>query len=60
MPTAKQDASFLNDVAPNALDTAIAWIERNLDPEDVFTERTLMNWADRHGLKAELEEGGHG
>lgn len=46
MTTPTQDNSFSDEVIGGALlEKAIAWIQRNLDPEDVFTTGQLMRWA---------------
>lgn len=45
MPTAKQDKDFLNSVVSDLLDDACAWIGDNLEPDDVFNEKKLKDWA---------------
>ena len=46
---------FANELMVNyPLDTAVEWISRNLDPEDVFSESKLAGWADAHDY--ELKE----
>ena len=33
------------------LDSAVTWIQDNLDPEDVFTQKQLEAWAYNAGFK---------
>jgi hypothetical protein len=48
--TLNQDRAFLNDVIGDALlETSINWIASNLNPEDVFSESDLANWAEENG-----------
>lgn len=45
--TISQDQGFLNDViGTSILESAIDWIQRNLNPQDVFSERYLQEWAE--------------
>lgn len=40
-------ANFARDVfGTSALDDAIEWIKNNLNPEDVFDNATLSEWAE--------------
>ncbi len=46
MATSKQNADFMTALLPQyALDEAINWIAKNLNPEDVFSEQDLKMWA---------------
>ena len=53
MPTGKQDSNFANEmkdtieiiVSDNALENAIDWISKNLDPYEVFSTKQLTDWA---------------
>lgn len=55
MPTQQQDASFSYEMDSHvqtkttALDAAIFWIRQNLEPEDIFSEKQLSNWAEANG-----------
>lgn len=59
MPTGSQDKEFANlmdsetdvkvSVSSGALDSAIEWISRNLNPEDVFSKSDLESWAESNG-----------
>jgi hypothetical protein len=57
MPTNNQDRVFSEEmetfietkVNGAALDSAISWIGSNLDPDDVFDEKQLSNWAESNG-----------
>jgi len=52
MTTASEDRSFLNDViGTGLLETSIEWISDNLDPEDVFNESALEDWAIRNNYQ---------
>lgn len=51
MATLKQNRDYSQSVLPNDcnfLDDSLDWIRDNLDPEDVFTEDQLGDWAIRH------------
>lgn len=60
MPTGKHDKEFAEQmegditatitVSNSALDQAIYWIEKNLDPDEVFTEKQLSSWAENNGF----------
>jgi len=44
--SAKQDNEFLVDVVGTGLlENAMDWIARNLSPNDVFSEKDLVEWA---------------
>lgn len=60
MPTNSQDKEFATEMkdsvdevdvkmSHSALDNAIAWIAKNLDPDDVFTNESLETWAENNG-----------
>lgn len=60
MPTGQQDNDFAImleedslqvevSAKKNALDNAIWWIDKNLDPEDVFSTKKLESWAEAKG-----------
>lgn len=55
MPSTKQDEFFAEEIKENVemsrgtLDNAIAWMNKNLDPDDVFDEKKLEEWAERNG-----------
>lgn len=52
MTTRKQDDDFIFDVIGSSLlDSAISWIQKNLEPEEVFTDVELGVWADNQGYK---------
>ena len=36
-------------MSSTSLDNAIEWIQSQLDPDDVFTEKQLENWAESNG-----------
>lgn len=52
MPTGSDDAKFADEMrksvemSSSALDYAISWIQKNLEPDDVFTDTQLENWAE--------------
>lgn len=45
MPTSKQYDNFTSSVTGDLLDDTIAWIQDNLEPEEVFTDSKLTDWA---------------
>lgn len=46
MPSMKQNEAFVQSLLPAyPLDDAIEWIEKNMDPDDVFSEGQLERWA---------------
>lgn len=60
MPTRKEDTSFADAMQPSiqtpkmkdsALDQAIDWISKNLNPDEVFPEKDLIEWAENNGYK---------
>lgn len=57
MTTTKQDRNFLDEVfGSSMLEKAIEWIASNMEPEDVFSERQLKEWADAAGLVEDTSE----
>jgi len=62
MPTRKQDEDFADEMkgsvdevkmSNGALDNAIYWIARNLNPDDVFSDKDLEAWATANGYTKE-------
>lgn len=54
MPSSRQESDFVSFIIPsNILSEAIAWIADNLDPEDIFDEKELKQWADNNGYVKE-------
>lgn len=58
MPTQSQDRSFADEMQKSvyevimssaSLDNAIEWMQQNLEPEDIFSEKQLSNWAEAAG-----------
>ena len=48
----KSNANFINDVVnQDLLDTAVVWIGDNLQPEDVFSQTELEDWAFADGFR---------
>jgi hypothetical protein len=47
MPTThRQDQSFIAEVVPkDLLEQSLDWIRSNMEPEDVFGEDRLIEWA---------------
>ncbi len=59
MPTNSQDKSFADEMQQSvdevkmsntSLDNAIAWMQGNLEPDDVFSEKKLIAWAESNGF----------
>lgn len=59
MPTNSQDKSFADEMQQSvdevkmsntSLDNAIAWMQDNLEPDDVFSEKKLIAWAESNGF----------
>ena len=51
MTTGIQDRDFIGSVIPSSLlEQAIEWIASNLNPEDVFPDNVLSEWALRNGF----------
>ena len=58
MPTNRQETDFAKVMKDNvdevkmsttSLDSAIEWMQSQLDPDDVFTEKQLENWVESNG-----------
>lgn len=50
MTTAQNDRDFIAaTISASLLDDAIAWINKNLEPEDVFNKHQLEIWAEQAG-----------
>ena len=50
--TVRQDSEFVSAVISSTLlEEAIDWIQSNMDPEDVFDEKTLATWAGEYGYE---------
>lgn len=57
MPTEKQNQSFelelqtivRNGYTTTPLSNALYWMQQNLEPEDIFSEKQLSNWAEANG-----------
>lgn len=55
MPTRSEDQSFAELMQTNvtmstaSLDEAIDWIKTNMNPEQVFDDNDLENWAEKNG-----------
>lgn len=50
MASAKENADFTSDMLPEyPLDHAIEWIQEHMDPEEVFSDDTLEDWAKNYG-----------
>ena len=50
MPTKQQEQEFVAAVVYGPLlQISLDWIQANLNPEDVFTERQLRAWAESNG-----------
>ena len=56
MPSSVLDNEFASEmqqyveIHKSALDNAIEWIAKELDPEDVFSEKQLSKWAEDNGF----------
>ena len=62
MPTNTQDKAFAEEMrdsvdyvmmSNSALDNAINWIANNLDPDQVFDNKKLQDWAESNGYVKE-------
>ncbi len=48
--TVRQDSEFVSAmISSTLLEEAIDWIQSNMNPEDVFDEKTLATWAKESG-----------
>ena len=55
MATTKENDNFRDEIFSRyALDDAIDWINSNLEPEEVFNEKQLENWAIENGYIREV------
>ena len=49
MSTTLQDRAFIKDViSETILESAVEWIRKNMDPEEVFREDQLQRWAENN------------
>jgi hypothetical protein len=65
MPTIRQDENFASHMddqiqvtttmAKSSLEAAIYWVGNNLNPEEVFADKALQQWAEENGYKKEQE-----
>lgn len=63
MATKKQNANFetyLDDeiaIVHASLDAVVNWIDVHLEPQDVFVEKALRDWAEANGyiLRADVQ-----
>lgn len=53
MPTTKQNREFIEAIQGDLLDEAISWIQDNLTPDDVFSDKQLKSWAEANGYVEE-------
>lgn len=53
--TVKEDVTAEIIVSTSILDTAISWISKNLNPQEVFDENELAEWATNNGYKLQDE-----
>lgn len=62
MPTGSQDKAFAEEMrdsvdevkmSDGTLNNAIYWISRNLNPDDVFSDKDLSGWAEANGYVKE-------
>jgi hypothetical protein len=50
--TVRQDSEFVSAVISSSLlEEAIDWIQSNMNPEDVFDDKTLSTWAEENGYE---------
>ena len=53
----KDNESFTKEImAAYPLDCAIDWIKSNMEPEDVFDEDKLSDWAESNGYTKETND----
>ncbi len=46
MATTRENHAFVGHLLPSCpLDEAIVWITKNMQPEDVFSDKQLTEWA---------------
>ncbi len=54
MTMGSKERQFIEDIFGwNTYDNIIDWIQRNLNPDDVFGEDQLMDWAEDNGYTHE-------
>jgi len=62
MATNRQDTDFAEvmkdsvdevKMSNTSLDNAIEWIQSQLEPDEVFTEKQLISWAESNGFVKE-------
>ena len=54
MTTGRQDRDFLEAIISNSLlEDATEWIQKNMEPEDIFNEQQLSTWAEDKGYTKE-------
>lgn len=62
MPTSREETSFAEvmrdsvdevKMSSSALDNAIDWISSNMNPDEVFDEKSLKEWAESNGYVKE-------
>lgn len=57
MTTLREDEDFIAKIIPiSFLESAMVWIGKNMEPEDVFSEKSLDMWADNNGYIKETED----
>lgn len=56
MPTPDENTSFIANNIGNILDEAVEWVSKNMDPDDVFTQAQLEEWAKHNGFIEEIDE----
>jgi hypothetical protein len=54
MTSVKQERDFKeavvnNNIPDGILGDAVDWISHNMEPEDVFSEKDLISWAENNG-----------
>ena len=54
MAKSKENKAFSEAIFPRyPLDEAISWIQSNMEPEDVFSDEKLEEWARESGFTQE-------
>jgi len=56
MALPEYNKKFAKDTNPWPLDAAVKWIKENMDPEDVFTQDQLHEWAEFKGYQETKNE----
>lgn len=57
MSSYTQDKDFISSIiGTDLLENAIEWIRNNMNPEDVFTETDLKNWAENNDYEIKADE----